>query len=221
MHDLKQSAELCALAYLDHKHHPGAAIWSDNTYGFIHRHKGTRKVDIVIRGTDDPLDAIKDAMMHQVDVPYYGLIHAGSHGEWVKLQPAINSLLRDGDIVTFHGHSLGGMVATEGTACYAEAYGATAVTFGQPMVFGADNHKWDHLDIIRVRNPKDRVPLQPTRWAAWLYKRGCRKIGLDNFADAVAPYKHIGKVVWTGKGESYVWPWQYQNHPIKKYIEAL
>lgn len=217
--DILSAACQCEAAYPDDdgnsRQPKKERMESGNVYGYAHRSGGY--LNLVFRGTDDPMDAFRDAQIEQVDDQLFGLCHYGALHEWRRLRPQVMKRIVKGDKVKVRGHSLGGMLAV---LCTAELYhlGSLAssiecITFGQPKVFGADNDKWDDLPLTRVRNAKDRVPDQPSFWARWAYRRA--------FGNSVPPSKHIGKVVWTSGRPQPPWPGSISGHGITKHIEAL
>jgi len=220
------SAKLCEAAYSpdlgkkpivmgNYIIEPEDMIESGNAKGFVTKHNNW--VDVVVAGTNDFRDAFRDAQIHMIYHPIFGLVHAGINSEYESLKPMILDKIKHGDRVLFHGHSLGGGIVVQGAADVSLIKGVhtlSCITFGQPMIFGSDRFKG--LNLLRIRNPKDRVPQQPTRWARYVYKRAT---GIS-----VAPYMHVGDECWLtpdGKEEPTWWPWQYRLHGIKDYIKGV
>jgi len=124
-----------------------------------------RQQILAVRGTSNVENAIVDAAFVLVPDNLSGIdIHQGfllsARDIYQQVQPEINP---DYEITTI-GHSLGGASALI-LAMMLDAHGykvAEVITFGQPKVTNiSGSNKFGHLNIKRLVNPKDVVPLVP------------------------------------------------------------
>jgi triacylglycerol lipase len=125
----------------------------------------TRQHIIAIRGTSNADNVVVDAAFVLVPDKITGIdIHQGFLLSARDIYQQVQSELTPGYTVNTVGHSLGGAAALI-LAMMLDAHGYTigeVITFGQPKVTNISGSRtFEHLDIIRLVNPKDIVPLVP------------------------------------------------------------
>lgn len=195
------------------------AVGTNNAFAFILRNG--KYVDIVIRGTNDPIDIIRDMDIFQTHHSIYLHVHDGVLAEWSGLRAKVFSIIRPGDVASVYGHSLGGGIAN---LCqidllnYDKIKVQPAITFGQLMIFGKDAaEKYADLPLIRVRNAKDRVPSLPSPIARMIFSWGWWKIHKKRIK--IPAYFFAGQERWLTPGgrPKPARPGQIKGHAIKEY----
>ena len=106
----------------------------------------------------------------EIDLGENGRVHKGFYAPMVAIWPQIMAALPTGcDIITFTGHSLGGVRANLAQRLAHDAgFGTAAVSFGAPK--GANKAFWDALNLppVRVVNRHDFAPLWPLADLQWV-----------------------------------------------------
>lgn len=125
----------------------------------------TRQHIIAIRGTSNVENVVVDAAFVLVPDKITGInIHQGFLLSARDIYQQVQSELKPGYTVNTVGHSLGGAAALI-LAMMLDAHGHTigeVITFGQPKVTNISGSRtYEHLNIIRLVNPKDIVPMVP------------------------------------------------------------
>ncbi len=125
----------------------------------------TKQYIIAVRGTSNIENAIVDAAFVLVPDKLSGIdIHQGFLLSARDIYQQLQAEIKTGYKINTIGHSLGGGVALILAMMFdAQGYDiAEVITFGQPKVTNiSGSQQFKHLNIIRLVNPKDVVPLVP------------------------------------------------------------
>ena len=163
-----------AVELLDYKY--VARIASDDCVAIIASEEvdGVLEAVVCFQGTrfaqnTDPAEIWDDLDDGGIDLGAKGQTHKGFYLPMRTLWPAIVAALPVGcTIITFTGHSLGGVRAHLALRVGHDAgYSVAAVSFGAPK--GADKLFWDALNInpVRVVHRHDFAPLWPPADPRW------------------------------------------------------
>jgi len=125
----------------------------------------TKQHMVAVRGTSNIENAIVDAAFVLVPDKLSGIdVHQGFLLSARDIYQQIHSKIKPGYKINTVGHSLGGGVALILAMMFdAQGYDiAEVITFGQPKVTNiSGSQQFTHLNITRLVNPKDVVPLVP------------------------------------------------------------
>jgi pimeloyl-ACP methyl ester carboxylesterase len=198
--------------------------------GFIASNAATKTQVIVVRGTANEENAFVDLALQLLPDKKTGIkLHQGfSKSANDFYQKALPALHKDYHIITV-GHSLGGGVAVI-LAMYLDVDHFNVekvITFGQPKVTNVTGaRKFADLNIIRVVNPKDVVPLVPPLDAMDLTKldiywhMGKEIVLLDNHEyavlEGVKSMLRISRFTNVVPDESNL-----QHHMMKEYLRRI
>ena len=180
--DVKAAVEALDYTYV-------ARVASDECVAIIASEEvdGVPEAAVCFQGTrfaqnTDPQEIWDDLDDGTIDLGPEGQVHKGFYAPMYAIWPDILAALPVGcTIITFTGHSLGGVRANLAQRLGHDAgYSVAAVSFGAPK--GANKAFWDALGInpVRVVNRHDFAPLWPLadmRWSqpepmTWLNKTG-------------------------------------------------
>jgi triacylglycerol lipase len=145
-------------------------------YGWVYWNKSNGILIVAYRGTDDLVDAIKDATIDTE--PYkcvvnYGQVHAGFQSVYFAIRDSVIAACRplksQINQVILTGHSMGAAISElSAPDLYYQHLGVpTVINFAAPRVGKADFvEKFDRdiPDCLRIVNRWDTVPHLPSAW---------------------------------------------------------
>jgi hypothetical protein len=154
-------------AYHPAKTHPllPKFIWNYATTEYVEIRVEGQTAFVNFRGSDDPVDWVRNADMHFVDTAQGG-VHHGLRRGWLELLAPVVAQLNLMDIlqVVITGHSRGGGIGIQCHEYLSREHPelvTSTVTFGCPLMC---NEEWEEscwnrdLDIVNYINGYDWIP---------------------------------------------------------------